>query len=391
MCQEPRVLFKFEMERSRTERDRVSPPFLAHLLQVHCASTMTPQRSSSDHSSCDHWLYGMDFFFLFFKVLWSSGIHRKAWKQKCSGTEVCDAIPQSLDGFTRAAGTSRRPSHQALGCLPSLLLLRFSCLSPQTHLQACTCSPPFQEFYYCFQDGKKKKKKRINLNSARASRAQQEGMRVELLGMWMSNESRIKLTPGPSTGVWLWVGEKKQSQWEGSGPHQPPRGHQPPADFRQATVALYVCFPPAEHKQKQLGPALLRPTSRLAICTHAQRAVPSYNSGNVFHTRDRGANDNPRRWHIHRLPGWAPLTPPPPPPPPAPLPRRLLLLSPPGPHGGKQPSFRGVCFLLSSKQSSLPSPPLSHQLGSGDRFLPWLPASLSLESPISQRISSDNV
>lgn len=175
-----------------------------------------------------------------------------------------------------------------------------------------------------------------------------------------------------------------------SGPHQPPRGHQPPADFRQASVTLCICFPPAEHKQKQLGPALLRPTSRLAICTHAQRAVPSYNSGNVFHTRDRGANDNPRRWHIHRLPGWAPLTPPLPPPPPAPLLRRLLLLSLPDPLGGrKQPLFRGACFLLSSKQSS--PAPLSHQFGRGTCFPPSLPVLLPLESPISQRVSSDNI
>lgn len=35
---------------------------------------------------------------------------------------------------------------------------------------------------------------------------------------------------------------------------------------------------------------------------------------------------------------------------------RLLLLSPPGPCGGKQPLFQGPCFVLSSKRSSpLPS------------------------------------
>lgn len=30
--------------------------------------------------------------------------------------------------------------------------------------------------------------------------------------------------------------------WTASSPHQPPPGHQPPPDFLQATVTLYVCF-----------------------------------------------------------------------------------------------------------------------------------------------------
>lgn len=50
---------------------------------------------------------------------------------------------------------------RALEALPLPLLLSFSCLLPQTHLQACTRSPPFQEFYYCFQDGREEGKSEL--------------------------------------------------------------------------------------------------------------------------------------------------------------------------------------------------------------------------------------
>lgn len=71
----------------------------------------------------------------------------------------CNWASKSLDGLTRTTGASGRPSYQALGCLPSSRCLRFSCLPLQTHLHACTCSPPFQEFYYCLRQ--KRGKKRI--------------------------------------------------------------------------------------------------------------------------------------------------------------------------------------------------------------------------------------
>lgn len=82
-----------------------------------------------------------------------------AQNQKLSGTGFCDATPQGLYGLTRATGAARRPSQQILGCLPSLLASQPKELPPSLNTPACRYMlTPFQEFHYCFQDGKDKKR-----------------------------------------------------------------------------------------------------------------------------------------------------------------------------------------------------------------------------------------
>lgn len=121
------------------------------------------------------------------------GSKKKKRKKKLSGTGFCDATPQSLDGLTRTTGASRRPWQQTQGCLPSPLASQIL-LPPSLNTPACRYTlTPFQEFHYCFQDGKEKN---ANLNSARASRAEQGGMRPALLRR--SGESGVTQSPWPS-------------------------------------------------------------------------------------------------------------------------------------------------------------------------------------------------
>lgn len=250
---------------------------------------MTPPAPSSDPSSCHHWLHRVDVLFCSLKGFWSSGIQRKAWKMSQSEISVFKVIPTPV--MSRGPSPCAVPRSSAGPCRPSLCHC-FSVLVASFPKRTCKhvhAHPLFRNFTIVFKtEGRK-----VNLNSARSAEQSKERWGLNGWG-W---EWAAKCKPN-ETHSWVlgqdW-GAAASARGLGAvpGPCQAPCGHQPPADFQRTTVAPHACLPPAEHKQKQLGPARLRPTSRLAICTHAQRAVPGYNSSNISHARDRGANDKP--------------------------------------------------------------------------------------------------
>lgn len=242
--------------------------------------------------------------FCFLTGYWCLRIKRKILKTEPESS-------QHLEGSSTT--TSRRalyltmPRSLASPGLPPFIPASQLQLSPSPSTSACMYTlSSFSGILLLFS-----RQKRSKTNLCQVFRAEQEGMKAEQLGMKESSKVQTERNPWLSIGTGLQVG-RKASDWPGAMPPSP----WPPTliNFQQAAAALCICFPPIESKQKQLCPAPLRPTSRLAICTHAQWVIPSYNSSNVLHTRDRSAKDNPRLWHIHHhLPGWALLRALPPP------------------------------------------------------------------------------
>ncbi|CAN8218553.1 unnamed protein product [Coccothraustes coccothraustes] len=189
-----------------------------------------------------------------------------------------------------------------------------------------------------------------------------------------SGESQVPRSPRPSPTASPRPGQSERARPEGCGALPVPAGlptASSPRLPRGEPQPRCVCLRAAEHKQKQLGPARLRPTPRLATGTHAPRGpgAPA-----VLAT------------HVTEAPTTARALPQPPPATPGPSPRRPRPLSSAGfcssparPRAGTRPPLQGACFLLSSER---PCPlSLSQQLGGEDRFPPSLPVLLPLESP----------
>lgn len=225
---------------------------------------------------------------------------------------------------------------RALEALPLPLLLSFSCLLPQTHLQACTRSPPFQEFYYCFQDGREEGKSEL----CQVCRAEQGEMRVEQLGMRVGSEVQTKQNPQLGAGTGLKGSSPGTRAW---GCPRPLSGSlwTPAPGWLSAHQSLRTpaSLPRSINRSSwaQLGSV---PHLALPFAPTRSERYPATTAATFRTHVTEVQTTNPRLWHIHRLPGWAPLTPPPPHSSSRPAPPQAS-----APRWGQAPPFWGALLL----------------------------------------------
>lgn len=205
MCQEPRVLHTFEKEVQIQEGLSLSHFPCTSIQGTPCFCCDSPPDSRSTDM--------LDVLFSYRLLVFEN-------KEKLLKTEPESS--QHLQPLPQAEGHCTSPcqgAQQVLDCLPLSQLPSFSCLLPQAHLHACTCSPPFQEFYYCFQD-----RREVKPNSARSLEQSKKGWKLNSWEWKQAVKCKQNETHGWASG--------QDCRWgvclpTGLRPYHPPHGHHP--------------------------------------------------------------------------------------------------------------------------------------------------------------------